>query len=88
MNIDPNLHQQQGVRHLNRVLGFAPMVEEAGKAVVHLTAEDWHVVADTLFHMNTPKEILPDAILDSSLDSESQKMVLTTASMEISVEMI
>ena len=40
MNIDPNLHQKQGVNHLNRVLGFAPMVEEDGRATVHLTAED------------------------------------------------
>jgi len=88
MNIDPNLHQQQGVRHIKRVLGFAPMVEEAGKATVHLTAEDWHVVADTLFHMNTPKEIIPEAILDSSLDAETQKMVLKTATIEITVEMI
>jgi len=88
MNIDPNLHQQQGVRHLKRVLGFAPMVEEDGKATVHLTAEDWHVVADTLFHMNTPKEILPEAILGSKLHSETQQMVLTTAGIEITVEMI
>lgn len=88
MNIDPNLHQKQGVNHLNKVLGFAPMVEEGGKATVHLTAEDWHVVADTLFHMNTAKEIIPAAILDTELNSDNQQIILKTTTMVITVEMI
>jgi len=45
----PNLHQAQGINHLNRVLGYAPFVVEDGVAVVHLTPEDWGVVSDTLF---------------------------------------
>jgi hypothetical protein len=88
MNIDPNLHQKQGVNHLNKVLGFAPMVEEEGKATVHLTAEDWHVVADTLFHMNTALEILPKAILGSKLLAESQQIELQTENCLITIEMI
>ena len=88
MNIDPNLHQKQGVNHLNRVLGFEPMVEEDGRATVHLTAEDWHVVADTLFHMNTPKEILPPAILAYELLKEAQQIELKTDGCVITVEMI
>jgi len=88
MNIDPNLHQKQGINHLNKVLGFAPMVEKDGKATVHLTAEDWHVVADTVFHMNTPPEMLPKAILDTALISETQQIVLNTATCVITVEMI
>jgi len=88
MNIDPNLHQKQGVNHLNRVLGFAPMVEADGRAAVHLTAEDWHVVADTLFHMNTPKEILPPAILSYELLTEAQQIELKTEGCVIIVEMI
>lgn len=88
MNIDPNLHQKQGVNHLNRVLGFAPMVQENGAATVHLTAEDWHVVADTLFHMNTPKEILPAAILSTALHADSQQIELQTEGCVITIEMI
>jgi hypothetical protein len=88
MNIDPNLHQKQGFNHLSRVLAFAPMVEEAGSATVHLTAEDWHVVADTLFHMETPREMWPEAIQDAKLHSEDQKIELATAERVIFIEMI
>ena len=40
------------------------MVAEDGKAIVHLTQEDWGVVADTLFYMNTPREVIPEVIID------------------------
>jgi len=88
MNIDPNLHQKQGFNHLSRVLSFAPMVEEAGVSTVHLTAEDWHVVADTLFHMETPREMWPSAILDATLHADTQKIELKTAERAVFVEMI
>jgi len=61
-NVPQNLHRIQGVNHLNKVLDYASLVEDEGRATVHLTPEDWHVVMDTLFHMKTPKEELPDAI--------------------------
>ena len=88
MNIDPNLHQKQGVNHLNKVLGYAPMVDEGGTATVYLTAEDWHVVADTLFHMETPKEILPVEILEYSLVNENRGIQLKTEERVITVEMM
>jgi hypothetical protein len=86
--IDPNLHQIQGINHLNKVLGYAPMVAEDGRAEVHLTPEDWHVVADTMFHMETPREMLPDAILEYELKTETQSIELKTEDLTISVEMI
>ncbi|GIV62127.1 MAG: hypothetical protein KatS3mg044_0993 [Rhodothermaceae bacterium] len=57
--MDPNLHQKMGINHLNRVLNYAPFVAEQGRATVHLTVEDWHVVADTLFRMHTPPRVAP-----------------------------
>jgi len=87
-NIPPNLHRQQGVNHLNKVLGYAPLVADGGKAEVFLTAEDWHVVADTLFHMETPKEELPDAINEYVRSSDGQSIELTTDDLAISVKMI
>lgn len=86
--IDPNLHQIQGINHLNKVLGYAPMVAEDGRAEVHLTPEDSHVVADTMFHMETPREMLPDAILEYELKTETQSIELKTEDLTISVEMI
>lgn len=85
--MDPNLHQKQGINHLNKVLNYAPFVAEDGEAVVHLTQEDWHVVADTLFRMDTPKEMLPAAIQDYRL-GEDQMIVLDTADYLIKVDMI
>ena len=86
--MDPNLHQKQGINHLNKVLNYAPFVAEEGKATVHLTVEDWHVVADTLFKMETPKEMLPDAIKEYRLTQQNRAIELTTDDYVIDVEMI
>lgn len=85
--MDPNLHQKQGVNHLNRVLSYYPFVADGGKATVHLTFEDWNVVADTLFHMDTPREMVPEEIRSYKLASESV-MLLETEDCLIEVEML
>lgn len=87
-NIPPNLHRQQGVNHMNKVLGYAPMVAEEGRAEVFLTAEDWHVVADTLFHMDTPREELPEAILEFERSADGQTIEFKTKDLTIDVKMI
>ena len=87
-SMDPNLHQKQGINHLTKVLNYAPFVAEDGKATVHLTVEDWHVVADTLFKMQTPREMLPEAIEDYQLVDENRAIQLKTADYVIDVEMI
>ena len=86
--MDANLHQKQGINHLNKVLNYAPFVAEDGKATVHLTFEDWNVVADTLFHMNTPKELLPEAINAYRLLDDNRAIELDTDAYVIQVEMI
>lgn len=86
--MDPTLHQKQGINHLNRVLSYAPMVAEGGEAVVHLTTEDWYVVADTLFQMQTPKELLPDAIQEYRLVNDNTAIELVTDELRIAVEMM
>ncbi len=85
--MDPNLHQKQGVNHLNRVLSYYPFVAQEGKATVHLTFEDWNVVADTLFRMETPRELVPEAITSYKLAGDSV-MVLETQDCVIEVEMM
>ncbi len=84
--MDLNLHMKMGVNHLNRVLSYAPMVEENGRAAVHLTREDWHVVADTLFQMNTPREMLPEAIKEFRLTNENRTIELETDDIMIDLE--
>ena len=86
--MDPTLHQKQGINHLNRVLNYANFVVEDGLATVHLTPEDWHVVADTLFHMETPAEMLPAEIKEYKLTAGNQIIELTTPDHTIAVEMI
>ena len=86
--MDPNLHQKMGIHHLNRVLSYAPMVSQDGKAEVHLTTEDWWVVADTLFKMDTPKEVLPEAIENYALTNENKAIELTTKDCLITIEMM
>ena len=87
-NVPQNLHRIQGVNHLNRVLAYAPMIEEDGEATVHLTPEDWQVVYDTLFHMETPKDELPDAIQEFESVNDGRSIRLTTSDLVIDLEPI
>ncbi len=86
--MDPTLHQKQGLNHLNRVLDYAPFVAEDGKATVHLTAEDWHVVSDTLFRMETPREFLPEAIEAYRLTNQNRTIELKTADYLIEIDIV
>lgn len=85
--MDPNLHQKQGITHLEKVLQYAPMVANGNEAVVHLTREDWYVVADTLFQMNTPRELLPNSIADFRLTDDHRAIELDTKKLQIRLEM-
>jgi len=85
--MDFNLHQKQGINHIQKVLDYAPMVASEGQAIVHLTYEDWHVVADTLFRMYTPLEMLPDAIQAFRMRDDHQAIELETSEGLISIEM-
>jgi hypothetical protein len=86
--MDPNLHVKQAVNHLERVLDYAPMVAEDGQADVHLTTEDWHVVNDALFKMDTPDEALPDAIRGYEQVDGSNTIRLTTEDYVIDVDIV
>ncbi|HET6568540.1 MAG TPA: hypothetical protein VFG50_11295 [Rhodothermales bacterium] len=87
--MDANLHQRQGINHLRRVLDYAPFVAEPdGSATVHLTREDWHVVADTLFQMQTPKELLPEEIQNYRLVDDNTAIELKTKDNIIRVDVI
>lgn len=86
--MDPSLHQKQAVNHLNKVLNYAPMVADDARATVHLTPEDWHVVADALFKMDTPKEMIPEPIKEFRLTRQNSTIELTTDDYLIEVEMI
>lgn len=87
-DIPANKHIKQAINHLNRVLDYAPMVAEGRQATVHLTQQDWRVVADALFHMDTPEEALPDAIEDYGLADENRTITLTTSDYDISLEIV
>ncbi|MEM8558904.1 MAG: hypothetical protein AAGG50_13880 [Bacteroidota bacterium] len=74
--MDPGLHVKQAINHLNKVINYAPYVEEDGAALVALTPEDWQVVADALFYMDTPKEVFPDDILTYRLSGDQRTILL------------
>ncbi|MES3628794.1 MAG: hypothetical protein PPP56_01360 [Longimonas sp.] len=92
MAVDPdipiNKHIKQAVNHLEKVLNYAPMVAEGRDATVHLTTQDWHVVADALFKLDTPEEALPEQIEDYGLADRNEVIVLTTPDYDIRVEMV
>lgn len=84
--MDATLHQKQGINHLRRVLEYAPMVARDGNATVHLTAEDWSVVADTLFAMDTPIELLPEPIQGYELVNDNRTIRLQTDDYVIDID--
>lgn len=85
--MDPGLHVKQAINHLNKVLAYYPYVREGDRATVALTPEDWHVVADALFRMNTPREVFPEAIRDYRLVENGRVIELDTADCTVVVEM-
>lgn len=76
--MDPNLHVKQALNHLNRVLSYYPMIQEGEEATVWLTYEDWHVVADMLFHMGDPTDLLPEPIQGYGLTEDQSAILLQT----------
>ncbi|MGB3544894.1 hypothetical protein [Rubrivirga sp.] len=77
--MDPGLHVKQAINHLNKVLAYYPYVAEGGEATVALTPEDWGVVADAFFHMDTPREVFPDAITEYKMSGDGSEIQVTTA---------
>lgn len=75
------------VTHLNKVLAYAPYVREGDEAVVALTPEDWQVVADAMFRMDTPPEAFPDAIRDYGLADNGRTIRLDVEGYAILIEM-
>jgi hypothetical protein len=84
--MDPGLHVRQAVNHLTKVLAYYPYVAADGRATVALTPEDWGVVADALFYMDTPREALPAAITGFRLVENGRAIELDTADCTITVE--
>jgi hypothetical protein len=86
--MDPGLHVKQAINHLNKILAYYSYVEEDGAATVALTPEDWHVVADALFYMDTPREVFPDAVTDYRMAEDGGTILLTVEDgTRITVEM-
>ncbi len=75
--MDPGLHVKQAINHLNKILAYYPYVEEDGEALVALTPEDWQVVADALFYMETPKDVFPGEITEYVLSDDNASILLT-----------
>ncbi|MEM6785849.1 MAG: hypothetical protein AAF624_19175 [Bacteroidota bacterium] len=74
--MDPGLHVKQAINHLTKVINYAPYVEEDGAALVALTPEDWQVVADAMFYMDTPAEVFPDDIQAYRLSDDQRTILL------------
>ena len=75
--MDPGLHVKQAINHLQKVLAYYPYVADGGEATVALTPEDWGVVADALFRMDTPPEVFPDAIDTYRMSDDGSEILLT-----------
>jgi hypothetical protein len=86
-DIPANKHIKMALNHLNRVLNYAPMVAEGRDAVVHLTPQDWQVVADVLFKMDAD-DALPDVIEDYGLANENRTITLNTPDHDIRLEIV
>lgn len=86
-DIPANKHVKMANKHLDRVLNYAPMVAEGRSANVHLTQQDWQVVADVLFKMDAD-DALPDEIEDYGLTNKNRTITLTTADYDIELDVV
>ncbi len=84
--MDPGLHVKQAITHLEKVIKYAPMVAKDRNATVHLTAEDWQVVVDAMFHMDTPSEFFPATIEKYRMAASGQAVELEMSDLNISIE--
>lgn len=84
--MDPGLHVKQALNHLQKILAYYPYVAEGDRATVALTPEDWGVVADALFYMDTPRELVPAQIKGYRMADDQRTMELTTDDCTITVE--
>lgn len=86
--MDLNLHQKKGLEHLHKILRYYPMVQEGAQAVVGLTREDWHVLCDTLFHMDIPRDQVPAQVTGWRFSEDGEQMVLEMVDgVQVQVEM-
>lgn len=74
--MDPGLHVKQAINHLNKILAYYPYVVEDGEALVALTPEDWQVVADAMFYMDTPGDVFPEEITSYNLTEDQHSILL------------
>ena len=75
--MDPGLHVTQAINHLNKILAYYLYVEEDGEALVALTPEDWQVVADAMFYMDTPKDVFPETITEYKMSDDQRTILLS-----------
>ena len=84
--MDPGLHVKQAINHLEKILGYYPMVQEGDTAEVFLTPEDWQVVADAMFYMGQPKDVFPSAIQSYDLNEDDRKILLHVEGCTVEVD--
>ncbi len=85
--MDQNLHIAQALNHIDRILGYYPMVQEGDEVTVWLTFEDWQVLYDLLFRTPNPGEHLPETIESFAMADGEAVMLLDTSDCRIRVEM-
>ncbi len=84
--MEANLHLQQGLVLLNRVLNFYPIMKEGGGATVTLSDQDWIVLMDFI---ESPDSVplRPERVLEMSVDRNAREIAITTDDCAVKVVM-
>lgn len=84
--MEPNLHLQQGLILLKRVLEFYPVMREGNVSTVTLSDQDWIVLMDFIGHPDSAP-VIPDAVREISFDRETREIAIKTSDCVVKVVM-
>jgi len=75
--MEANLHLQQGLTLLHRILSFYPLMREGDHSTVTLSDQDWIVLMDFIENPEGAA-VRPDAVTDMAVDRGAREITITT----------
>lgn len=84
--MEANLHMQQGLTLLERIMKFYPVMKEGDRSTVTLSDQDWIVLMDLIDNPEAAA-VRPAGITEMTVDRSTRKITINTADCVVTVVM-
>lgn len=84
--MEANLHLQQGLVLLNRILSFYPIMQNGSTSTVTLSDQDWIVLMDFIENPESAP-LKPETVREMSVDRNTREISITTVDCAVKVVM-